>query len=153
MSTAEVIPWDAEQRNVLHALTRKRAEIAGLVEQTDLELQRLTDELAHVDATIRIFNPDVDIDGIRAKPALRRIALKGEITRPIFRALREAEAPMTTREITHRLLRERGLDPYDDELAAILIKRVRACLRTQKQRGLVRNAASQGGQQVWETAR
>ena len=120
----DVIPADAEHPNVLHALTRKRAEIAGQIEHNQLQLRHLIAELDHIDAAIRIFNPAVDIEAIRAKPVPpRHAAFKGEVTRVVFMALREAADPLSSRDIALRLMRERGLNPDDRELSVIMVKR------------------------------
>ncbi len=150
----EIIPFDADQPNVLHALTRKRAEVAGQIEHIQLELRRLIAELDHIDATIRIFNPSIDIGAIRSKPVPpRHAAFKGEVTRIVFQTLRDAQQPVTSRDIAMRLMTERGLNPDDRELALIMVKRVCACLRVQKKKGLVRNVPSVGTIQGWEVAR
>jgi hypothetical protein len=149
---SNIIPLNADQPQVLHALTRKRAEIAGRVEEAKHALDDLIGELDHVDATIRIFNPAIDIARIKSKRATRAVVLKGEITRPLLGILREAKAPLTPREITLHLLKARGLEPGDKELVTILIKRVRACLREQKLRGLVDCIPMTGAQQAWELA-
>ena len=118
----EVIPWDAEQPNVLHALTRKRAEIAGQIEHNQLQLRRLIAEIDHIDAAIRIFNPAIDVGAIRAKPVpSRHAAFKGEVTRVVFNALREAKEPLSSRDIALRLMAERGLNPDDKELSVIMV--------------------------------
>ena len=49
-----IVPPGAEQPNVLHALTKKRAEIAGRIEHCQFTMRQLIAELDHVDATIRI---------------------------------------------------------------------------------------------------
>jgi hypothetical protein len=54
--------------NVLHALTRKRAGLAGQIERCQLSLRRVIAELDHIDAAIRISNPAVDIGTIRSEP-------------------------------------------------------------------------------------
>lgn len=147
----DVVPLDAEQPNVLHALTRKRAELAGQIEHNQLELRRLIAELDHVDATIRIFNPAIDIGRIRAKPVPpRHAAFKGEVTRIVFDCLQEAKGPITSREIASHLMAERGLDPGDRDLSVLMVKRVCACLRVQRKRGLIRQAAIVGTLQGWE---
>jgi len=149
----DAVPMGAEQPNVLHALTRKRAEIAGKIEHCQLEMRRLIAELDHVDATIRIFNPAIDIGRIRAKPVPpRHAAFKGEVSRIVFDVLREAPAPVTSRDIAMQLMKERGLDPNDRDLSVIMVKRVCACLRVQRKRGLVRVAANIGNLQGWELA-
>jgi hypothetical protein len=150
----EVIPWDAENPNVLNALVAKRALIAGQIEHNQLTLRHLIAELDHLDATIRIFNPAIDIGAIRAKPVPpRHAAFKGEVTRVVFKALREAKAPISSRDIALTLMTERGLNPDDRELSVIMVKRVCACLRVQKNKGFIRNAPYDGGLQGWVLVR
>jgi hypothetical protein len=150
----DIIPADAEQPNVLHALTRKRAEIAGQIEHNQLTLRHLIAELDHVDATIRIFNPTIDIGAIRSKPVPpRHTAFKGEVTRIVLKMLRQATEPLTSRDIALQLMKERGLNPDDRELSVIMVKRVCACLRVHKQKGIIRNVVSLGNLQGWEIVR
>lgn len=150
----EVIPLDSEQPNVLNALVRKRAEIAGQIEYNQLSLRHLIAELDHIDAAIRIFNPAIDIGAIRSKPVPpRHAAFKGEVTRVVFDMLRDASGPLTSRDIALSLMEQRGLNPNDRGLSVIMVKRICACLRVQKQKGLVRNAVSLGNLQGWEVVR
>jgi len=150
----ELIPLDADQPNVLHALTRKRAQIAGQIEHNQLELRHLIAELDHIDATIRIFNPAIDIAAIRPKPVPpRHSAFKGEVTRIVLRSLQAAKVPMTSRDLAMILMKERGLNPGDRELALIMVKRVGQCLQSKRRRGIVRVASSVGALQAWEIAR
>lgn len=149
----ETIPPGADQPNVLHALTRKRAEIAGQIEHNQLRLRQLVVEIDHIDAAIRIFNPNIDIGSIRPKPVPpRHAAFKGEVTRLVLDTLREAAGPVTSRDIALRLMEERGLDSGDRALASIMVKRVCACLRVHRRRGLIRSVASVGNLQGWEIA-
>lgn len=149
----ELIPDGAQNPNVLHALIRKRAEIAGQIEHNQLSLRRLIGEVDHIDAAIRIFDPAIDIAAIRSKPVPpRHAAFKGEVTRLVLDTLREASAPVTSREIALRLMSERGLDSGDAVLCVIMVKRVCASLRAHKIKGLIRSVPSQGNLQGWELA-
>jgi hypothetical protein len=148
-----VIPIDADHPNVLHALTRKRAQIAGEIEHTQQHLRRLILDLDNVEATIRIFDPTVDIAAIPNKPfPPRHAAFKGEVTRVVLTALRKATEPLTSRDIAMILMRERGLNADDKELSVIMVKRVCACLRVHRQKGLIRTAPIAGNLQGWEVA-
>lgn len=50
-------------------------------------------------------------------------------------------------------MRERGLNPDDRALSVIMVKRVCACLRVQRKKGLIRTVATLGGLQGWEAVR
>jgi len=150
----ELIPAGADQPNVLHALTRKRAELAGRIEHGQLTLRHLIAELDHIDAAIRIFNPAIDVGAIRPRPVPpRHAAFKGEVTRIVLDTLREADRPVTSRDIALRLMKERGLSPDDRGLSVIMVKRVCACLRVHRQKGLVRPVPTIGSLQGWEVVK
>ena len=146
-----VVPHGADHAQALHALTRKYAELAGLIGHAKSQVQRLTADLAHIEGAIRIFDPTIDIGRIRAKhiPA-REPAAQGEVAAILLDALRESADPLTPRELTEHLMARRGLAVDDGELFTIMLKRVRACLRSQRGRGVLRPVAMEGKAQLWE---
>jgi hypothetical protein len=151
---SKVIPPGAGQLAVLHALVRKRAELDGRIEERRAELRALLVEIDHVDGTIRVFNPDIDITGIRPRPARARLAADhGEVTRIVIDALREACEPLTSRELAISVMQARDLNLEDRELILIMAKRVRACLRYHRLKKTVRIVPAFEGSQGWEIAR
>ena len=58
--------------------------------------------MGHVDATLRLLDPSIDIDQIPNKRLTRRIKLfrQGELGRLIVGVLREADTPISTQDIT-----------------------------------------------------
>lgn len=146
-----VVPPGTEHPQALHALTRKYAEVAGLIGRAKAEVQRLTADLAHIEGAIRVFDPSIDVGRIRAKHMpVREPAAKGEVTGIILDTLRESLDPLTPRELTEHLMVRRGLRVEDRELFIVMLKRVRACLRTQRGRGVLRPVAKEGMTQLWE---
>jgi hypothetical protein len=145
-----LVPRDAEHPNVLHALIRKRQEIAGKIEHNQLTLRHLTAELDHVEATIRIFHPEVDVGDIGTRPVPpAHAAFKGEIARIVRRSLANAKSPLTSRDIAANVVRERGLNPDDKMLTSLMVRRVGACLGTQKRKGFARLDGMKDGLQGW----
>ncbi|HRK94814.1 MAG TPA: hypothetical protein PK694_00700 [Rhodospirillales bacterium] len=60
--------------HVVTALIAKRAELAGQLEAAQAEVRRLVIDLDNVDATLRIFKPDIELDEIKPKPLSPRSA-------------------------------------------------------------------------------
>jgi hypothetical protein len=108
---SEIIPPGADGEKALHALARKRAELDGRIIELRDQTRTLLIARDHVDATMRIFSPQIEIDKIRPKlkPA-PYAAANGEVTHLIIDALRYAERPLTSRELTLRVMQERALD-------------------------------------------
>lgn len=148
-----VVPIGADHAHTLHALTRKYGEIAGRIGLAREAVQQLTADLAHIEATIRIFDPTIDIGRIRAKHIpVREPAAQGEVTNILLDVLRESTEPLTPRELTEHLMEKRGLDIEDRDLFTIILKRVRACLRSQRNQGVLRPVGMDGPAQLWEVA-
>jgi hypothetical protein len=63
------LPLPDEQPVAVNALRNKRTAIAGEIEMHSREIDRLRRELIHLDATLRLFDPATDPQGI---PALLR---------------------------------------------------------------------------------
>ncbi|CAH2407924.1 conserved hypothetical protein [Mesorhizobium escarrei] len=149
-----IFPADTNAPHVVHALVRKRAEIAGQIEHNQLALRRLIAELDHLDATIRIFEPSIDVGRIPAKPVPpRHAAFKGEVTRVVLSMLREAAGPLTSRDIATQLMTERGLSKEDNALSVIMVKRVCACLRKHRINGTITTVPVEGSLQGWALVR
>ena len=78
-----------ERPNTMAGLVEKRAEIAGEIAHTRAKLRQLIIDLDHVDAAIRLFDPNYDVEGIRQKiPSAAHRAIRGDMTRAMLGALR-----------------------------------------------------------------
>lgn len=110
-------------------------------------------DLDHVDATLRMFAPDIELDEIRPKPLPpRHRAFKGQVTRAILAMLRK-EGAMDAKAITLRLMAERELNLKDADLVKAFHKRIGAALRNLRERTLVRSEVTSGGPLRWSLAR
>ncbi len=148
------IPADTDSPNLLNGLVAKRADIAGQIEANQSALRKLVADLDAVEATIRVFDPNVDLDAVTPRPVPpRHAAFKGEVTRIVFQCLREAKAPMTSREIAIALMNWRKLNTTDASLVVLMTKRVGACLKAKQNQGLIRSVRGDGPLLGWELAR
>ena len=140
--------------HVVTALIRKRAELAGQIEHTQTELRQFIIDLDNLDATIRLFKPDIDLEEIRPKPLPpRHHAFKGEVSRIVLDTLRQADKPLTTHDLAQHVMAERGLNTADKRLVQLVGKRVGACLRHHRGKGLVRSIRGKVSHLLWEIAR
>lgn len=139
----------------LAALVRKRAELAGRVEAAYVELERMLADVAGLDSTLRLFDPDVQLEAIRPRP-LRVAEVWGArphvFVRRVLDVLRRAGGPVATREITWRLLEQQGLDPGDPKVWTPASEGVCKALRGQRRRRIVRSTPGEGQQLLWELA-
>lgn len=139
--------------HVVSALRDKRAQLAGVIDALQDQLREAMIQVDHVDCTLRLFAPDIDLDEIRPKPLPpRHHAFKGQVTRSILGMLRN-EGAMDAKAITLRLMAERDLNLNDKILCKAMQKRIGAALRNLRERQLVRSEAGRGGFLLWEIVR
>lgn len=141
--------------HVISGLVRKRAELAGEIESTHKRLSQMIADLGNLDATILMFDPQFEIDGIRPK-AFRPPddwSKRGEMSRAVLGILRVALEPMTARDIARQIIAERGLDVNDDRLLRLMRQRVATSLRYQRDKGVAVSKDGPGMWNVWEIKR
>lgn len=139
--------------HVISGLIRKRAELAGQIEDAQTKLRQLVIDLDALDATLRLFQPDIDLAEIRPKPIPpRHHAFRGEISRVVLEYLRTSPEPVSTTAVLKRVMDERGLNISDTRLYRLIRTRVGACLRNYREQGIVRSKRLEKFV-VWEIAR
>ena len=142
------------ERHVVTALIDKRAELAGCIEHTQTQLRQLVIDLDHLDATIRQFKPDIDLEDIRPKPMPpRHSAFRGQVVRIVLDTLKQSPEPMTSHDLALHVMAERGLNTADRGLVKTVQKRVGSCLRWHRAKGVLRSREGHGGFLLWEIAR
>ena len=87
------------EADVICALRDKRSELAGMVNHLEQELVERRASLTHLDATMRLFDPDLRPEEIRPRRLRDRNAWfrPGECLRLIYDVLRHAPKPLTAR--------------------------------------------------------
>ncbi|MDP7326239.1 MAG: hypothetical protein QGF48_08880 [Qipengyuania citrea] len=135
--------------HAITALRDKRGELAGQIDALQDQLRQAFIDMDHIDAALRMFQPDIELDEIKPKPLPpRHRAFKGQVTRSILAMLRK-EGPMDARAITLRLMAERELNVNDSDLQKAMHKRIGAALRNLRERALVASEQGKGGLLVW----
>jgi hypothetical protein len=120
--------------HVIGALQNKRAELAGILRQLEQQLVQQRANLAHVDATMRLFDPDIRSKDIRPKQPRTRNAWfrPSECLRLIYNELREATQPVTTRELAERIMRVKAMPAADDRRRELVQKTLLGSLNRAK---------------------
>src|SRR5665213_2958840 len=87
--------------HVVTGLIAKRREIAGQIEDLQRRLKIAVTELDHVESSIRIFEPDIDLSDFGPRPVPPpHTAFKGELSRILIDALKASPVALNTRQLT-----------------------------------------------------
>ncbi len=141
--------------HVITALTKKRSELSGDIESTQVQLRQMILDLEKLDATLLMFDPEYDIPSIKPK-AFRPPddwSRRGEMTRLCSGILRQATEPLTSRDVAVQLIAERALDKDDPRLVRLMTKRCGVALRLQRDKGTVTSEYGPGQYKLWEIVR
>ncbi len=115
-------------RYAVTALKDKRASLAGEIAQLKKKLAWAESQLKHVDATLALFDPNIDPDALPAKRPKKRVKLfrQGELNRLILDTLRTADGPMRTQDVVSSIMLALG---HEETARTALQPRVRANLQ------------------------
>lgn len=139
-----------ERPNTVAGLEAKRAELIAYRSRLECELRKLTCDLDHLEAAIALFDPEQTPKVVLRYVAKHR-AKKGHLKRFVLEALRDATAPLTSKDITTAWITKRGLRA-DDATYVILRKRIGACLINLRVQGLAKDVGHVGEYKVWALA-
>ena len=130
------------ESHVVSGLVAKRSELAGLIEHFMQEIKRMDADLKHLDATIKLFDPDYDLRAIHAKKHHKKnVYFKpGDCARLVLDVLREADCVLTTEKVALAVMRKKRLDSEDVELVKFVKRATVTALRHQANRGLVNDS-------------
>ena len=124
-----------DRPNTVAGLVAKHAELMALRDKYRAEIKKLTVDIDHLDAAIRLFDPNADTYAIKEYVTKHR-AQKGSVKRFVLNSLRESAEPLTSRQITEMWVADRGL-AADEATYSIIRKRIGACIKTCVTQGLI----------------
>ncbi len=118
---------------VIGGLRDKRAELVGLVDRLEQQLADHRVNLTHLDATMRLFDPDLLLQITEPRQRERASWFRpGECLRAIYDVLRDAQQPVTTRDVARRVIAAKGITVADDRTQALIQKTILASLSRAK---------------------
>jgi hypothetical protein len=140
-----------ENEHTVAGLIRKRAELAGEIDHLHSQVQEKLIQLDHLDAALRIFQPDIKLEELKPKPIPpRESAMPGEMTRAVLTVLRRANQPLTALEIADRVMDLRCMNRNDKALVRTIRKRVTQCVRNNRGKGVLNSRQLTGRHLLWE---
>jgi hypothetical protein len=133
------------ESHVISGLVSKRAELSGLFQQHQAELRQIAIDLAHIDGAIKLFDPDYNLNAIKAKVTkpLNPWFDHGEASRLILDVLRSSSTPLypqgmiSTRQIGEAMVSIKGLVVESPKEWDLLLKLVLSSARRLAKKGII----------------
>ena len=123
---------------VKQALTAKRQVLLRRIAEAEKVLLGLRQDLAHLDGTMKVFDPQLALVKPKARKTAIDYAHKGEMSQTMLEALSNPPKPPSTLDLTKHIMERRGLDVNDRALVTEVRDRARSCLTHLQRKGLVR---------------
>jgi len=138
------------ESHVVSALVTKRSEMLGILKQHQSEIDKILCEISHIDATIKLFAPELDLRSIRAKKrvAQNKYFRPGECPRLILDILRKSECSMTSRGISEAMLQAKGIESHA-EMIDQMQRSALGALKILESKGLVTREVPEGMARTW----
>ena len=138
-----------DRPNTVSSLRAKREEMAKLHRHLISEAKTLLADIEHVDATIRLFDPEAQLERISIdRYAAKHRAPKGELKRFVLTQFRTAGAPLTSRQITEAWVEHRGIDA-DRPTMKVIKTRVTGAIQGVKRDGLIEAVGQVDELKLW----
>ena len=116
---------------VIASLRDKRSELTDAISRLERQVAQHRVDLEHLTATMRLFDPNVsDETATMAAPRKRNDWFRpGECRRLIYDVLRDAERPLTTREVAGAVMAAKAMSTDDARTCELIYKTVHSSLK------------------------
>lgn len=126
--------------NTISGLLRKRGDLLTEAERLRDRIAEIKNDLSAIDRTLGALGYRGDLDAQMPRQRRQAIFGQGELTSALMRELRDADGPMTSRELARSVLTLKGDDIRDRKLLTEVTRRVSKALRIQREKGRVRSS-------------
>lgn len=139
--------------HTISGLLTKRSMLFNEAERIRDRLAEIRNDIQALDRVLGTLGYTGDLDAEMPRQKRMVVFGKGELTRAILDELREAAAPMTSRQIAQAIVAVSGMDARDRRYVSDLTKRVSKALRQMPASNAVRRATDLVGSIVWSVRR
>jgi hypothetical protein len=124
----------------MSALFRKYCHLMGELKRYPDRTDEIRQSMAHLEAVIRLFRPDADLSKLRPiKPRKdTRWHKVGFGIRNVLDILKQADRPLSTREIVLEVMQRAGLPTDDKKSVAAVCCSIHMSILRREGRGIVR---------------
>ena len=136
--------------HTITGLLKKRSDLFNEAERIRDRLAEIKNDLGAIDRVLGVLGYNGDMDAAMPRQKREAVFGRGELSKAIYRGLREAGSPLTSRDIARQIITMRGEDARDHRYLSDLTKRISRTLRSMREAGNVRSATDAKGNMLWE---
>ncbi|MGD9541481.1 hypothetical protein [Methylocystis sp.] len=137
--------------HILTTLRAKRDQMEAAIRAYEKKTEALRRDLAHVNATLRLFELNGAHEVFPVHMDLTRLFKRGEVWHICQEALAGAPEGLDTRELALAVIRAKGMDEGDAVLRKAINYRIVQAMRMQEMRGRVVGLGKRKSVRVWSS--
>ncbi len=137
--------------HIVTTLRRKRDEMEAAIRAYEKKTEALRRDLAHVNATLRLFELNGEHEVFPVHMDLTRLFKRGEVWRICQETLAGAPEGLDTRELGLAVIRAKGMDEGDAVLSKAINYRIVQAMRMQEKRGRIFGLGKRKSVRVWSS--
>jgi hypothetical protein len=138
------------ESNISRSLRSKRDELEGLIAAYEGKIEECRRDLAHINATLSLFEQPDSRDGMRPRMGLGKLFRRGEVFKICQEALEAAPDGLDTRELALAVILAKGMDDRDAVLKKAVAFNIVQTLTMRHKRGQIGDAGKRRGVRVWQ---
>ena len=146
------------ESHIVSGLVAKHSELTGLIQFHRTAMERVATDLHHLDATLKLFAPELDLRSLGAR-RVRKASVGGGFKRfkskeshtLVLDQLRVATEPLSAAMICTTIMANRGMEETKD-LRISIQRTLTGTLRRLEKRGLVKEVERSGLTVLWQIA-
>ena len=135
--------------HTITGLLGRRVELFHEAERIRDRLAEIKNDISAMDRTLGTLGYTGPLDDAMPRQKRDVVFGQGELSGAIIAELRNAEEPMTSRDIARQVISIRGEDPRDRKYLSDVVKRVSKALRRMKIDRVVTSSPNVSGTLVW----
>jgi hypothetical protein len=135
--------------HILTTLRAKRDQMEAAIRSYEKKVEALRRDLAHVNATLRLFELNGEHEVFPVHMDLNRLFKRGEVFAICRQALEAAPDGLDTRELSLAVIHAKGMDGGDAVLRKAINYRIVQAMRMQELRGQAIGFGKRKGVRVW----
>ena len=146
------------ESHVISGLVAIRSKLDCIIQFHRNEIQRLSGDVGHIDAAIKMFEPDYDLRTIKAKAPRQANPWfeHGEANKMVMDVLRASSTPLSTRQIGEAMVAHKGHAVNGAQEWDTVLKPVLGAAQRLERKGILkmlgRVAGSGSGAMLWQVA-
>lgn len=140
-------------KQTIAGLLATRSKMFNEAERLAERIAEIRNDISAVDRVLRAIGCNCDFDKIMPHQKVTRLFGPGELMRASLHEIRNADKPISSRDIARAIVEARGEDVADRKYLTEVTRRISKCLGKERNAGRVNAKEGGGNMLLWEKVR